>query len=156
MVIQSILKMEKLCHRKLNGFSYIESLLVLFIVVIILFIMPYSKYDEVKYRDDEINDEIMSLLNYYQTKSYEAGEVIVVSFPLGSDTLYINSTALNIKAEYHIKNGKIFEGNTYNNTQIVFKKTGVNNGGTIKYYINDTLYQLIIQLHRGRMRIEKV
>lgn len=148
--------MAKRSLKNLNGFSYIESLLVLFIVIIIILIVPVSQFDQEKYSDDEINDEIISLLNFYQTKAYESGEIIIVSFPLGSDTLYIHSEALKIRAQYKIKNGKIFEGNHLNNTEVVFKNSGVKAGGTIKYQINDNHYQIVIQIHRGRMRVEKV
>lgn len=154
--MRSISKMAKPLPKKLNGFSYIESLLVLFIVVIIILIIPYNKFDAMKYSDEEINDEIISVLNYYQTKAYQTGEIIVVSFPLGSDTLYIHSEALQINAQYQIKNGKIFEGNHMNNTEIVFKRSGVKSGGTIQYEINNHRYQIVIQIHRGRMRIEKI
>ncbi|WP_414052466.1 hypothetical protein [Macrococcus animalis] len=156
MVIQLILTMAKRSLKNLNGFSYIESLLVLFIVIVIILIVPVSQFDQEKYSDDEINDEIISLLNFYQTKAYESGEIIIVSFPLGSDTLYIHSEALKIRAQYKIKNGKIFEGNHLNNTEVVFKNSGVKAGGTIKYQINDNHYQIVIQIHRGRMRVEKV
>ncbi|WP_262994658.1 type II secretion system protein [Macrococcus capreoli] len=149
-------KMVKQWHKRLNGFSYLESLLVLFIVTIIMMIVLVTQMDNAKLTDEEINDELMSLLNYYQTKSYETGEVIVVTFPPGKDTVYIRSEPLGIKAQYIMKNGKIYEGNGMSNTDIIFKSNGVKSGGTIKYQLNKTMYQIIVQIHRGRMRIEKV
>lgn len=156
MGILSILKMEKRWHKNNNGFSYIESLLVLLIIVIIIIIIPVTKFDENKVKDEEINDEIISLLNYYQTKSYETGEVIVVSFPPRSDTIYIQSKVLGINSKYIINQGEIYEGNSIANSEIIFKNNGVRKGGTIKYFIGETLYQIVVQLYRGRIRIEKV
>ncbi|WP_414053608.1 hypothetical protein [Macrococcus equi] len=156
MVTQFKLKMAKQLFKKLDGFSYLESILVLSVVVIILIIIPKSQFEEIHYNEEEINDEIISLLNYYQTKSYETGEIIVVSFPPGSDTIFIRSKVLGINAQYTISHGRIYEGNSITNTEIIFKKNGVRTGGTIKYSINDSRYQIVIQLYRGRMRIEKI
>lgn len=156
MVIQSILKMEKRLLKINNGFSYVESLLVMFIIVIIMMIVPVTTFDEHYLKDEEINDEIISLLNYYQSKAYESGEIIVVSFPPRSDTIFIQSRVLGINSKYTIEQGEIYEGNSLANSEISFKGNGVRTGGTIKYYIGDTLYQIVVQLHRGRIRIEKV
>ncbi|MCE4956107.1 hypothetical protein [Macrococcoides caseolyticum] len=148
--------MEKQLLRSHDGFSFAESLLVLSVVIIIIFIVPITRFDNLQLSEEEINDELISVLNYYQTKAYETGEVIVITFPPGRDTISIRSKALQIRAQYKIKNGKIYEGNSIQNTEIVFIQHGVRSGGTIKYYVNQTLYQIIIQIHRGRLRVEKV
>lgn len=156
MAMQLQLKMEKQWHQSNKGFSYIESIIVLLIVTVILLIVPKFHFNVESISEEEINDELISFLNYYQTMAYETEHVIVVSFPLRSDTIYVHSKGLNLKASYTIKGGSIYEGNSINNTEIIFKKNGVAKGGTIIYQIGGTKYKIIVQLYRGRMRIEKI
>lgn len=138
----------------LRAFSYIEMLIVLMIVTIILAVVPVNRFklDEIKH--EEINDEIISLLNYYQTKAIVSKVNIYVSFPPGSDTIYIKSAALDINASYQIDDGYIDRHNSSNNMQYYFDGRGINKGGSVIYHIGDKKYRLIFQIHWGRMRIE--
>ena len=140
----------------LRAFSYIEMLIVLMIVTIILPVVPLNRFklDEIKH--EEINDEIISLLNYYQTKAVVYKVNIYVSFPPGSDTIYIKSSALDINASYRIDDGYIDRHNSSYNIQYYFDGRGINKGGSVIYHIGDKKYRLIFQIHWGRMRIETI
>ena len=146
--------MEKFLVAK--AFSYIEMVLVLMVVILLIFLAPANRIDFSNYEQDEINAELISLLNYYQTKAIATQSVIYVSFPLGSDTIHIKSSQLKINHQYKIKNGMIDTLNNTNNTQFYFDGRGINKGGTVHYRIDQSHYKLIFQLQWGRIRIEKL
>lgn len=138
----------------LKAFSYIEMLIVLMIISIIIVIVPKNSFEIEEIKHEEINDEIISLLNYYQTKAIVSKAIIYVSFPPGSDTIYIKSATIGINASYRIDDGYIDRHNSSYNIQYYFDGRGINKGGSVIYYIGNKKYRLIFQIHWGRMRIE--
>lgn len=150
----SLIVMEKL--QMVKAFSYIEMVLVLMAVMLLILLAPANRFDFSIYEQDEINAELIALLNYYQTKAIATKSVIYVSFPPGSDTIFIKSSQLSLDYHYKIKNGMIDKRNNTTNTQFYFDGHGINKGGTVHYRINQTHYKIIFQLQWGRIRIEKL
>lgn len=139
-----------------KAFSYIEMVLVMMVVILLILLAPVNRIDLSHYEQVEINAELIALLNYYQTKAIATKSVIYVSFPPGSDTIYIKSSQLSLKHQYKIKNGMIDLRNNSTNTQFYFDGRGINKGGTVHYRINQTYYKIIFQIQWGRIRIEKL
>lgn len=139
-----------------KAFSYIEMVLVMMVVILLILLAPVNRIDMSHYEQVEINAELIALLNYYQTKAIATKSVIYVSFPPGSDTIYIKSSQLGLKHQYKIKNGMIDLRNNSTNTQFYFDGRGINKGGTVHYRINQTYYKIIFQIQWGRIRIEKL
>lgn len=150
----SLIVMEKLPVVK--AFSYIEMVLVLMAVMLLIILAPVNRIDFSYYEQDEINAELIALLNYYQTKAIATKSVIYVSFPPGSDTIFIKSSQLSLNYRYKIKDGMIDKRNNTTNTQFYFDGHGINKGGTVHYRINQMHYKIIFQLQWGRIRIEKL
>lgn len=138
-----------------EGFSLIEMLIVMLIVLIILHMVSYHSFDKEKMDVQEVNDEMIAVLTYYQTLAAVHHTTIIVKFPPGGDKILIQSSSLGINAHYPIRNGYIYSGNSLNAKEIIFVGENINHGATINYFINDERYELIFQLVKGRIRIEK-
>ncbi|TDM15530.1 hypothetical protein [Macrococcus bovicus] len=138
-------------HPRNQAFSYIEMLLVMLIMLIMIHMMSYHLFDAKKADIDEVNQELLAVINYYQTLAVSTGQSITLTFLPGQKDILIKSTQLGINTRYRIRNGYIYSGNS---STVTFKGELANKGATITYFVNNQRFQLIIQLVRGRVRIE--
>lgn len=141
--------------QKSDGFSLIEMLVVMLIVLIILHMVSYPSFDRKKADVQEVNDELIAVLTYYQTLAAVHKTAVVIKFPPGSSEVLIHSSTLGINTSYPIRNGYIHTGNSVNAKEIIFAGDHINHGATVNYFINNERYELIFQLVKGRIRIEK-
>ena len=140
--------------KQLKAFTYLETLITLLIIIVLVNVIHFTHFNFDEANEEEINDEFITLLNYYQTLAIAENKIITVQFQLGGDLVKFNADGYTI-GEYHLKNVVFYESNN-NVPQIFLKPSGVNQGTTIIYKMNQSYYKLIIQLYRGRIRIEKM
>lgn len=140
--------------KHLNAFTYLETLITLLIIIVLINAIHFTKFNFNEADEEEINDEFIAILNYYQTLAIIENKVITAQFQLGGDLIKFKSNGQPV-GEYHLKHVMFYESST-NTPEIFFRPTGVNQGATIIYKMNETYYKLIIQLYRGRIRIEKM
>ncbi|TDL97884.1 hypothetical protein ERX27_06390 [Macrococcus brunensis] len=121
------------------------------IMLIMINMMSYHLFDAKKADVDETNQELLAVINYYQTLAVSTGQSITMTFLPGQKDILIKSTQLGINTRYRIRNGYIYSGN---NSTITFKGELASKGATITYFVNNQRFQLIFQVVRGRIRIE--
>ncbi|PNZ24149.1 competence protein [Staphylococcus petrasii] len=145
--------MVKLLQVKLfRGFTMIESLLTLLILIILLNIsLSISRGNKFTIINDELSlDQLISKFDYYKSKAIGDKQSITLA-------LTENSSIINVVEEkgshysFKIQNGKIKTISKIK--KITFDKDGrVNNFGSFVLNINERLYKVIFHIDKGRIR----
>ncbi len=138
-----------------QAFSYIETLLVIAMMLIMIHMMSYHTFDYEQADIAEVNNELLAVVTYYQTLAMATGQSVTIQFFPGSHEIKIYSSKLAIKTSYQLRNGSIYTGISKNATEIIFSGDSINHGATVTYFINGKRFELIFQLVRGRVRIEE-
>ncbi|MCI2774476.1 competence type IV pilus minor pilin ComGD [Staphylococcus petrasii] len=143
----------KLLQVKLfSGFTMIESLLTLLILIILLNIsLSISRGNKFTIINDELSlNQLISKFDYYKSKAIGDKQSITLA-------LTENSSIINVIEEkgphysFKIQNGKIKTISKIK--KITFDKDGrVNNFGSFILSINKRLYKVIFHIDKGRIR----
>ena len=137
------------------AFTYIETLFVIFILLIMLHMVSYPHFND-QIQINETNDEILAVITYYQTWSLKTNENIMIDFERGTNRIIVRSTTLLINEDYHFKGVEYYRGGDPRLMRIVFNKGKVNQGTAIVFSNQHKMYKIVVQLVNGRMRIEKI
>lgn len=135
-----------------SGFTMIESLLTLLILVILLNIsFAISKENNFSILSDELSlNQLISQFNYYKSKAIGDNQSITLA-------LTENSSIINVVEEkglhynFKIRSGKVKSISKIK--KITFDKDGrINNFGSFVLNINERLYKIIFHIDKGRIR----
>ncbi|TDM13148.1 hypothetical protein [Macrococcus lamae] len=138
-----------------QAFSYIETLIVIAIMLIMIHMMSYHTFDYESADVEEVNNELLAVITYYQTLAMSTNQSITLEFLPGNNAVNIYSPKLGIKTKYMLRNGYIYTSNKTSALEVRFSGEGINHGTTVTYFVNDKRFNLVLQLVKGRVRIEE-
>nr|WP_272106506.1 MULTISPECIES: competence type IV pilus minor pilin ComGD [unclassified Staphylococcus] len=149
--------MVKLLQVKLfNGFTMIESLLTLLILVILLNIsLTNSKGNKFSIINDELClNQLITQLDYFKSKAIGDKQSITLILTKNSSNISVVEEK-GSHYKFKIKNGKIKSISKIK--KITFNKEGeINNFGSFVIEINRRFYKVIFHIEKGRIRYVSV